>query len=429
MKTGRLLVLMLAVVVGWSALPVPGAPVQAQPYAPATPTITPIPLGSPGDSGGAPQSDTGEFTTLSVQSQPVIATVGVTRQEITIETPGAGTRIGSPIVVTGRTASPTDSGQLAWVMRDVRGFELGFGSFAVSADLRFNASLDFVEPPDQSELVLELYDASGSRVLARSSVRLVYLPPAALVVRSQVVQPQAGQRVIIETPLTGTRVGSPMVTTGRVVDIPAGGLLYWHIRDGRGVVLGAGRFRVFVTRQGVPRFNASLNFEEPRVTTGLVLEIQERTAAGRIISASVRQLTFLPPGALPRGRPPAGPALPFAPAGFPQAAAVPPSAGTASFFTPAPGARVSSPLVMIGRMNRLPAGQILYWRMRDANGMDLGSGQFYVYPTAELPAAFQVELNFERPTRGTGILLELYEVTDTRRVRVAANARLVYGGP
>jgi hypothetical protein len=93
------------------------------------------------------------------------------QQEIVIDTPPPRTVVGSPVVITGRTAKLPAGNTLSYAFRDAAGGLLGSGAFPVSATAEgrgiFNASLTFNLPPSAGDITLEVF--AGHRPAAGHS--------------------------------------------------------------------------------------------------------------------------------------------------------------------------------------------------------------------------------------------------------------------
>lgn len=156
------------------------------------------------------------------------------QQQIVIETPASGTRVGVPAVLTGRTARYPAGGALQYRVIGSSGELLGAGSFPVQGPVgepaRFNASLNFSPPAFSGPLRAEVFEADQfGNPVALAAVELSWGAPG------------PGQReIVIETPPAGTVVGSPVVVTGRANFFPSEGSLNYRVRDLAGNELGAG---------------------------------------------------------------------------------------------------------------------------------------------------------------------------------------------
>lgn len=185
--------------------------------------------------------------TLTVQIIPA-------QQAITIDTPTQFTQVGSPVVITGRTARYPNGGQLRYNVRDERGNALGNGTFPVNGPINlpatFNPSVSFSYPSFGGNIIVDLTDVDpfNGAVLASASITLRVAPPP---------EP-ARQQILIDTPAPGTQVGSPVTVTGRTTRTPSGGLLRYRMRDPNGQELSAGS--VTVTNN---TFVAAIVFQRP----------------------------------------------------------------------------------------------------------------------------------------------------------------------
>jgi hypothetical protein len=250
--------------------------------------------------------------TLQLSVAPPTNTPLPSSQAITIDTPPANTVVGSPVVITGRTALPPRTGRLFYVVRTLSREQLGQGEFPVAgnaaANVPFVASISFAEPAQGGGIVVEIYDrdAVGNQ-LASAFVQLRVNPRT-----PPTPTPDSGgagerQQVFIDTPPPGVVVGSPVVITGRVTRPPVGGELDYRVTDAQGNVIGEGVFRVPIPADApqIP-YVVSIVFTEPaaggpiRVT---IADIDNGTGAVRA-EASV-DLTVNPrPYPLPAPRTP-----------------------------------------------------------------------------------------------------------------------------
>ncbi|MEI8165345.1 MAG: Gmad2 immunoglobulin-like domain-containing protein [Chloroflexales bacterium] len=101
---------------------------------------------------------TGAFpATASLQ----VRTVAL-RQQVIIETPALGTQVGSPVVITGRTARYPIGGSLQYRISDSRGVALAGGRVLVAGNLndpaRFVASISFTPPAFSGPLHAEIFE-------------------------------------------------------------------------------------------------------------------------------------------------------------------------------------------------------------------------------------------------------------------------------
>jgi uncharacterized lipoprotein YbaY len=212
--------------------------------------------------------------TLGVAPQP---------QRIIVDSPGANAYVGTPVVITGRTVRFPAGGTLGYAVYDAAGFQVGGGVFPVAGSLAvggsFSAALGFSYPAQGGPLRVDLYDQDPATGAFRAT--------ASLNLRTVPLQ----QQIVIETPPPGTRVGSPVVLTGRTARYPTGGVLQYRVIDSAGATLGAGSFPVQGPFGEPARFNASLTFSAPGRTSDLRVEILEADQFGNpVASASVSLL-------------------------------------------------------------------------------------------------------------------------------------------
>src|SRR5207249_2409470 len=115
----------------------------------------------------------------------------------------------------------------------------------------FNASPTFQIPRDGGTIHLEVYDQdpSNNAEIANTVLDLDVL-----------AQYQAIQ---IDTPASGTQVGSPVVLTGRTNQYPKGGQLHYRVVDSGGREIGAGNFAIDGAPSQRGSFNAAVIFTEP----------------------------------------------------------------------------------------------------------------------------------------------------------------------
>jgi hypothetical protein len=177
---------------------------------------------------------------------------------IYIDTPPPGTQVGSPLVLTGRTNIYPNSGQLTYRVVDAVGQQIGSGSFAVDGSPGARGSyvgeLYFNEPPNGGNITVELADGN-----IRAKIDLVVAPPPM-------------QQLFLETPGSGTQVGSPVVITGRTTRYPDNGKLNYRVFDSSNRVIGSGQFDVAPDGQG-SYFSPSLFFDEPPGGGTIIVEI------------------------------------------------------------------------------------------------------------------------------------------------------------
>jgi hypothetical protein len=103
------------------------------------------------------------------------ATPAPTRQAITIDTPPAGTVVGSPVVLSGRVALYPQFRELYYVIRTPTRETLGQGSFPVAGqpgqtNLQYVASLSFAVPRQGGPIIVEIYDRDGVGQIITSAI-------------------------------------------------------------------------------------------------------------------------------------------------------------------------------------------------------------------------------------------------------------------
>lgn len=324
------------------------------------------------------------------QAEPVMPTPA--GQQITIDTPPPDTLVGSPVVITGRTARRPAGDTLNYFLRDAGGAVLGSGTFPVSTAAdgsgTFNASLTFNLPPNGGAISLEIFEpgAAGGPVAASATLQLQVAPP---------------QTILIDTPPPGTVVGSPVVITGRTARFPFQGSLAYRVLDAGNRELGSGTFPVQGAQGAPSSFTASLTFNLPPGGGRITVEIVDQNAADGQIAAAAR--------------------IDLSVAAQEQAIII---------ETPPANTLVGSPMTITGRTVRLPAGSALTYRVRNASGQQIGQGQFGVTGTQDGGASFNAQIFFSPPQAGGPISLELLEIDPANnQVRASATLQLQVAGP
>jgi hypothetical protein len=239
------------------------------------------------------------------RSQASIQLLVAPPQAITIETPAAGTLVGSPMTITGRTARLPFQGALSYRVFDTGNRQLGAGLvFAQGSPgqaSRFTGELTFSLPAVTTDLRIELSDedAVSGIVAARQSLMVRVAPPPASLTPSPIAgattvptitTPTAGTLVItIDRPAPVAVVTSPIAISGRVNLIPANGLRY-RIRDAAGRIIGEGQVPLqgATGQPGTFALNAGFVVQQ---AGPIVLEIGEPDTAGNLRSTAVLVLT------------------------------------------------------------------------------------------------------------------------------------------
>lgn len=304
-------------------------------------------------------------------------------QAILIDSPPPGTTVGSPVVITGRTARYPFQGNLGYRFLDASGRQLGIGTFPVQGapggPTSFSASLNFSLPPNGGRVTLEIGDqnAATGQVVATARLDL------------NVAIPQ--QAIVIESPPPGTIVGSPMTVAGRVVRLPANGALTYRVRDARGTQIGQGQFGVVGSQDGGARFNAQVFFTPPAGGGPIVLELLELDAGGQVRTSATLNLQVA-------GAPPPPPtSTPL------------PTSQTIIIDTPPANTAVGSPVTVTGRTVLPPRTGRLFYVVRTLTRDILGQGEFPVPTPTGVTANIQfvASLAFAEPPQGGPIIVEI----------------------
>ncbi|HEX9369683.1 MAG TPA: Gmad2 immunoglobulin-like domain-containing protein, partial [Roseiflexaceae bacterium] len=313
-------------------------------------------------------------------------------QRITIDTPPPGTLVGSPMVITGRTTRYPFQGDLSYRVTDAAGQQLGVGTFAVAGPVNqaasFNASPTFNIPRDGGTVHLEVFDvnpADGS-IPASSTLDLDVLAQY--------------QRITIDTPPSGTTVGSPVVITGQASRYPNHGQLSYRVVDAGGAALGTGSFSVDGAQGERGSFVASLTFAEPPDGGNIRLELRDQADDGSLIASTPLAMVVAPPP--------------------PQQIAI---------DTPAPGTTVGSPVVITGQTTRAPASGQLGYRVRDASGRAIGAGAFPVSPTTVRATSFNASITFVEPRGGDPIAVDIFDQSGAGGTTIASASIDLYVAP
>ena len=186
-------------------------------------------------------------------------------QAILIDTPPPNTQVGSPVVLTGKVNLFPSGGQLQYRVLDAAGQQIGAGSIPVGGVPggrgSFNASLTFTEPANGGTIQVVL-----SEQAVTAAINLYVAPPPP-------------QQIFLDTPPPGTRVGSPVVITGRTTRTPASGKLSYNVRNSAGAVVGSGQLDIVRGAGQSTSFSASLTFVEPAGGDSIVVEISDLNPA------------------------------------------------------------------------------------------------------------------------------------------------------
>jgi hypothetical protein len=294
-------------------------------------------------------------------------------QQIFLDTPPPGTSVGSPMVVTGRTTRYPFNGNLNYRVTDGAGQQIGAGTFQVSGPVgqptSFGPSLTFILPNDGGFVHLEVYDQNpvDGAIVASTGLDLDVLAQY--------------QGITLDTPPSGTQVGSPVVITGRTNLYPNRGQLHYRVTDAAGQQIGAASFPTNGGPGQRGSFVASLTFTEPPNGGNIRVEVTDQADNGTVIANAMIDLYVAPP---------------------------PPM--MIVFDTPPQGTQVGSPVVITGHTTRHPANGKLSYRIHDAAGNEIGAGQFDVVPDSagSTSSRFNVSLTFTEPRGGGNITVDVY---------------------
>ena len=321
-------------------------------------------------------------------------------QAILIDTPPPGTTVGSPVVITGRTARFPFQGALGYRILNATGNQIGQGAFPVAGAPdgpgSFNASLTFAVPPAGGRITVEIVDQDATTGQIAASARI-----------DLNVAPQQ-QAIIIESPPPNQQVGSPMTVVGRTVRLPQGSQLTYRVRDARGQQIGAGQFGVAGTQEGGGRFTAQVFFNLPPGGGPITLELLELDPG----NGQVRASATLP--LVVAGPPPTATPTPL------------PTRQAITIETPPTDTVVGSPVVVTGRAALPPQFGELYYVIRTPARENLGQGSFPVRPapgqTTNVP--YVASLSFAEPPQGGAIIVEIYDRDGAGQIIASANVRL-----
>jgi hypothetical protein len=283
-------------------------------------------------------------------------------QSITIDTPPAGTQVGSPMTLTGGVARPPSQSLLSYVVTNSSQQQIGTGTFAVSGDpgrpTNYVGSLEFDLPFDGDTITAKIYDQDQAN---GASVSL-YVAPV----------PQA---IAIDTPPAGALVGSPMTVTGRTVRFPANGQLSYRVTKD-GVLLGTSPFAVGANTTPGAQFNTQVKFSVPYEGGTVQLTISDPNAPTGAVESTIDL-------------------------------DVRPQYQRIDIDTPPPGTQVGSPMTITGRTNWFPNNGQLTYRVLNASNAMIGSGVIPVGGAPGTRGRFSAQVLFMEPPNGGTIRVEL----------------------
>lgn len=315
-------------------------------------------------------------------------------QAITFTSPPQGTQVGSPVTILGNVAAVPNNQRLGYRVRFSDGRELGAGTIDVPGIPGrpgvFTGALVFTPPLDGGTISVEVFEQGpNGSAIAPATLGLFVAP-----------QPQI---IAIDTPPVNAFVGTPVTLTGRTARPPFNNVLGYAIYDSIGRQVGGGIFPVAPAGTG-SNFTASLTFNYPSQGGALRIDLYDQdpsTGAFRA-TASIGLRTV-------------------------------PNQQQIVIETPPQGTQVGSPVVLTGRTARYPNGGRLRWRITNASGQQLGSGEFTVRGPVGEPTTWTASLPFNAPFAGGDIRAEVFEVDSTGitvataavNMRVAATQRQI----
>ncbi len=347
-------------------------------------------------------------------------------QALVVESPAANVQVGSPMTVVGRVVRMPVGGQLTYRVRDRAGQQIGTGQFGVTGSQdgggRFTAQVLFTLPQGGGPITLDLLELDMNTSQVRASVSLplsVAAPPPVAATATAAPSPTATlvpmatstsvplrQSITIDTPASGTTVGSPVVITGRVAVFPQFRELYYVVRTPARDTLSQGSFPV-VGQPGQTNLSylISLSFAEPQQGGMILIEVYDRDGVGQILANAIVQLQT-------SARTTATPTLTASPA---LTTTVKPAGGDQQITITAPvsGTVVSSPITLTGRTAVAPYQNQLDYRVTDAAGTELGKGSFATKSGTGLGATFAAPLVFTPPTAGGPVSVTLFDLNET----------------
>lgn len=296
-------------------------------------------------------------------------------QTITINTPPPQTQVGSPVVLTGQLARTPFQNRLDYIVTNSSRQQIGGGVFDVAGvpgrPTGFTGSLNFSPPLNGDTITVQVYDqdTTTGAIVASQTINLTVAPTP--------------QQILIDTPPSGTVVGTPMVVTGRTVRFPFNGTLSYRFTDANNQQIGAGTFVVLGNVSSGTTFNVQVAFNPPHDGGTVRLTIYDQNPAdGSIVVSSALDVEVLP-----------------------QYQAI-------FIDTPAPGTTVGSPVVITGRTNLVPDRGQLRYRVLDDRNTQIGAGTFPIDVTSNRRGRFSAALTFAEPANGGGVRVELSDVAD-----------------
>jgi hypothetical protein len=283
-------------------------------------------------------------------------------QSITIDTPPAGTQVGSPMTLTGRVARLPNQGLLSYLVTNSSQQQIGAGTFPVFGDpgrpTTYVGSLEFALPFDGDTITARIYDQDQAN---GASVSLSVAP--------------APQSITINSPPAGALVGSPMTVKGGTTRFPANGQLTYRVTKD-GVLLGTSPFAVGANITPGSQFDTQVKFSMPYEGGLIQLTIGDPTAPTGAVETTIDL-------------------------------DVRAQYQRIDIDTPLPGTPVGSPMTITGRTNWFPNNGQLTYRVLDANNAQIGSGAIPVGGAPGTRGNFNAQVTFSEPPNGGTIRVEL----------------------
>jgi len=325
---------------------------------------------------GSVPSPTVALATAEPTAAPTAAPLPTpnTQQAITIDSPPAGTLVGSPMTITGRTSMWPFQGTLAFRVVDPANRQLGVGSFPVAGSpgqpAQFTASITFTLPPNGGAVRVEVYDQNAENNVVTASTALDV----------QVAVPQA---ITIETPAPGTNVGSPVVLTGRLNRYPFQGNLAYRVVGANGAQLGQGLVPVTGALNQPATFVANIVFNLPANGGAIRVELSDQdSVSGTVAARASIDLNVAPPA---------------------------PPQQQITIDSPPRGTTVGSPMTITGRARLMPQGGVLGFMVRDRAGAMIGGGTVPAFRQPDGSATFNAPIGFTLPQAGGDVTVTIGE--------------------
>ncbi|MFN8499245.1 MAG: Gmad2 immunoglobulin-like domain-containing protein [Anaerolineae bacterium] len=338
-------------------------------------------------------------------------------QQIIITSPPSGTTVGSPVTITGTTARMPASGGLTFAVTNAQGATISQGGIPVAASGSggaFVASISFPIPPQGGIVRVTLTDinpATGA-VDASSSIDLftqgtvpTAVPPPPPPTGPTPAPPQEPQQIVIESPLPGASVTSPMTLSGYSIVFPINGTLNYTLATQQGVALASGTFEVQTTGQRVQfvpfTFNTQIAFSAA-AGTPMVLTVFDQNPDTGAIPMSVG-VNLVVAGGAPSG-----------------------SIVGLTIDSPPANANVTLPGAVVGRTDLYPNGGNLNFRVLNGAGQTLVDGTIPVRASYLQPVAWNANFNYSTFTGP--VVFQVWALNPTTGEVMASVSRVYFVG-